>query len=264
LTACAPLSGEAPGATRGHAPRWEDALLERLFRKLDRRDPLHPEERRALEANMSPPRTWSAGQELVAQDSVPHESTLLLSGLTARVNTLYDGSSQITALHIPGDFVDLHSFLLNRMDHSVMALADCVVSSLSHPRLRTLTARFPHMTRLLWLSTLLDSAIHRQWIVGMGRRDARSQCAHLLCEMFLRLEVVGLTSGRSFELPLSQGELANALGRSRATVNATLQRLRTDGLITWRGVQIEILDWRALVELAEFDPTYLQLEAMPV
>src|SRR4051794_39232077 len=142
---------------------------------------------------------------MVVQGSSPQESTLLLEGLTARANTLYDGAQQITALHIPGDFVDLHSFLLRTMDHSVVALTDCRVASLSHQRLRTLTSRFPHLARLFWLSTLLDAAIHRQWIVGLGRRDALSHCAHLLCEMSLRLSVVGLCCDHTYELDLHQG-----------------------------------------------------------
>ena len=239
-------------------------MLERFFRKLDLRDPLHPEERTALKESMSPPRVYDSGQELVAQGSTPDESILLLRGLTARTHTLYDGQRQITALHLPGDFVDLHSFLLARMDHSVVALAACEVTTISHARLRTLTARFPHMTRLLWLTTLLDAAIHRQWIVGMGRRDSRGQCAHLICELYLRLEVVGLAVDHAFDLPLTQSELANSLGLSRATVNAALQDMRSEGLITWRGPELRIHDWVALVAAAEFDPTYLQLEAMPV
>jgi CRP-like cAMP-binding protein len=239
-------------------------LLEALFRKLDLRDPLHPEERTALEESASPPRRYVSGQEMVVQGSSPQESTVLLEGLTARANTLYDGGQQITALHIPGDFVDLHSFLLPRMDHSVVALTNCLVTTIAHERLRTLTARLPHLARLLWLSTLLDAAIHRQWIVGMGQRDALGQAAHLLCEMSLRLEVVGQSRDHTYELDLHQGELANTLGRSRATVNAALQAMRNKGLISWKGSTVCITNWAGLVELAEFDPTYLQLEAMPV
>ena len=239
-------------------------MFEALFRKLDLRDALHPEERVALEACASPPRRYAAGQEMVVQGSTPNESTLLLEGLTARVNALYDGSRQITALHIPGDFVDLHSFLLRRMDHSVVAVTDCVVSTVAHEQLRTLTSRFPHLTRLLWFSTLLDAAIHRQWLVAMGQRDAVGQAAHLLCEMSLRLEVVGLSRDHTFELALHQEQLADALGRSRATVNAAIQTLRSRSLITWKGRIVQILDWQGLAEAAEFDPTYLQLEAMPV
>lgn len=239
-------------------------MLERLLRKLDLRDPVHPEERQALADSPFHRRQVRSGQEIVVQGTTPDESILLVEGLTARVSTLIDGGQQITALHIPGDFVDLHSFLLRPMDHSVVALTPCEVAGLPHPRLRTLTSQFPHLTRLFWLSTLLDAAIHRQWLVGMGRQDALRQCAHLLCELYRRHEVVGLTDGPSFALPLTQTELANAMGRSRATVNAAIQQLRGDGLIAWVENQLSIDDWPALAALAEFDPTYLQLKPIPV
>jgi CRP-like cAMP-binding protein len=244
--------------------RQEYSTLERLFLRLELRDRLHPEERTALTAAMSPQKRPAAGQEIVREGSSPYESMLLIDGLTGRVVTLQDGSQQITALHVGGDFVDLHSFLLRRMDHSVVALTDCTIATVSHPKLRDLTSRYPHLTRLLWLSTLLDAAIHRQWLAAMGRREAVAQLAHLLCELYLRLNVVGLAADHAFDLPLNQAVLANALGRSRATVNGAAQQVRADGLVSWSGAQVEILDWAGLAALAQFDPTYLQLETMPV
>lgn len=239
-------------------------MIELLVKKLELRDPLHPPERAALQACVTGPTFHAAGEAMVLQGSSPDRSTLLVEGLTGRVVTLQDGSQQITSVHIPGDFVDLHSFLLRRMDHSVVALTDCSAATAPHPKLRDLTSRYPHLARLLWLSTLLDAAIHRQWLAAMGRRDAAGQLAHLLCEMNLRLEVVGLAADGAFDLPLSQAQLADILGRSRATVNAAVQELRARGLVAWRGSRVRIADWDGLVQAAEFDPTYLQLEAMPV
>ncbi|MBW8813416.1 MAG: Crp/Fnr family transcriptional regulator [Caulobacterales bacterium] len=239
-------------------------MIERLLKKLELRDPLHPDERRALEGSFGRPQQVSAGTEIVAQSSSPDASTLLLEGVTGRVSTLQDGSQQVTALHIGGDFVDLHSFLLRRMDHGVVALTDCALVRMQHSRLRQLTSQYPHLGRLLWLSTLLDAAIHRQWIVGIGRRTILGNTAHLFCELFRRLQVVGLASDRDFELELNQSQLADVLGGSRASINGAVQTLRAQGLIAWKGGCLNILDWSRLADLAEFDPTYLQLEAMPV
>lgn len=191
---------------------------------------------------MSSQKRSYAGQEIVREGSSPYESTLLVEGLSGRVVTFKDGTQQITALHVAGDFVDLPSFLLRRMDHSVVGLTDCTIATISHPKLRDLTSRYPHLTRLLWLSTLLDAAINRHWLAAMGRRDAVSQLAHLLCELSLRLVVVGLTAGPAFELPLNQTLLANALGRSRATVNGAIKQLRVN-LVKWSGSRIEIVNW---------------------
>jgi CRP-like cAMP-binding protein len=232
--------------------------------KLELRDQLHPEERVALAESVTAQKWHPAGSEIVRQGASPDESTLLLQGLTGRMITLLDGGQQIAALHIAGDFVDLHSFLLRRMDHSIVALTDCAATTVPHSRLRALTSRYPHLGRLLWLNTLLDAAIHRQWLVGMGRRDALSQLSHLLCELFLRSKVVRLASEQGFDLPLNQTQLADVLGRSRASVNTTVQVLRATGFVTWTGTRVQIENWDALADLAEFDPTYLQLEPMPV
>lgn len=235
-------------------------MIERLLAKLDLRDPLGQEERAALSAAFDPVATFRARDVLTEQGSQPGKSTLLLNGLTGRVTTVRDGGQQITALHLAGDFVDLHSFLIKVMDHSIVAISDCQVTTIRHERLRDLTTRFPHLARLLWFSTLIDAAIHRQWLVAMGRLSALSQTAHLICELTVRLETVGLALRKAFELPISQLQLADALGLTSVHLNRMIQELRSRRLLTWSGQRVEILDWDGLVQLAEFDPTYLQLE----
>jgi CRP-like cAMP-binding protein len=235
-------------------------MIEPLVRKLELRDPLLEEERAALEAAALPPTRMAKGEELVAQGSEPTSSTLLLEGLTARATTVASGQRQITALHISGDFVDLHSFLMKGMDHSIIALSEGLITKVPHAQIRLLTERFPHLARMLWLNTLLDAAIHRRWLAAMGRQRSVSHFAHLICEQYTRLKVVGLAADGVFEFPLSQVELADVLGLSQVHVNRSLQQLRAEGLVAWRGPRVEILDWDGLVETAEFDPLYLQLE----
>ena len=179
----------------------------------------------------------------------------MLEGFSARYKLLANGRRQITALHVPGDFVDLHSFLLARMDHGVVALTPCRIGV----ELRVITDRYPNLTRLLWLTTLLDGAIHREWLVAMGRRSALGHTAHLICELFLRLKSIGRTEGNSMQLPITQAELGDTLGISTVHVNRVVQELRNQRLITWRGEKLTIDDWDGLREAAEFDPTYLHL-----
>jgi CRP-like cAMP-binding protein len=150
------------------------------------------------------------------------------------------------------------------MDHSVVALTDCTVTTAPHAKLRDVTSRYPHLGRLLWLSTLLDSAIHRQWIVGMVRLDARAQLCHLFCEAYLRLQVVGLAADCAYDLPLSERHLADVHAQSVDTIDRELRALREDGVVSKDGARVRIMSWEKLTELAEFDPTYLQLGAMPV
>lgn len=236
------------------------SAIDTFVRKLSRRDTLTPDEVAALRAMSGTGSSVAAGADIVAQGSWPACSTLIVSGFATRYTLLGNGERQITAIHVPGDFVDLHGFLLKPMDHAVGALSDCVVWQVPHPDIRRLTEEHPHLTRLLWLTTLIDGAIFRQWIVGMGRRSALERMAHLICELHARLDTVGLTEAHSFEFPITQIELADATGLSAVHVNRVLQQLRADRLITWQGQVVTILDPEALVQLAEFDPAYLHLD----
>lgn len=246
--------------TMAQEPR---SRLETFYRRIEQRDVLQPEEIRALEERAGATVTFAAGTDIVPEGGRPTSSTLVVSGFAIRYKLMDDGSRQITAVHIPGDFVDLHGFLLKRMDHAVGALTNCAVVAFRHPHVREITEQFPHLTRLLWLSTLLDSAIHREWLVAMGRRSAAQAAAHLVCELYVRLATVGLAVPFRFELPTTQTVLADILGMSTVHVNRVLQQLRGDNLLSWTGRDVEILNWDALRQFAEFDETYLHLEHEP-
>jgi CRP-like cAMP-binding protein len=237
--------------------------LDNFFLKLERRDEVTPAERDALLSRAGPEIDYAAGADLVREGDRTDHSTLVVSGFTTRYRVLSDGQRQITAIHIPGDFVDLHSLLLKEMDHSVGALTACRVVTFPHRSLVEITEQFPHLTRLLWLLTLLDGSIHREWLVAMGRRSARQQLAHLMCEFCARLDVIGEVSDLTFRLPITQVELGDVLGLSTVHVNRVLQELRGEKLFIWHGQEIHILDWPRLQEVAEFDPRYLHLNREP-
>jgi CRP-like cAMP-binding protein len=234
-----------------------------LVEKLARRDTIDAVEEAALTQVLGPPLRVAAGRDIVSEHVRVEQSTLILSGFTARYTTLANGRRQITEINITGDFIDLHSLLMKQMDHGIVALTDCVIAHASHADLRKLVDRHGHLTRLLWLDTVIDAAIHRQWLVAMGRRSALGHLCHLLCELYLRLEVVGQARDHAFDLPLSQAILGDALGLSTVHVNRLIGELRGQGAISWTGARVTLLDWDRLVEIAEFDPTYLRLHREP-
>ena len=143
-----------------------------LVTKLARRDALSVVEREALGGLLGPERAVKAGGVLIAPGDRPSYSTFLVSGFCARFNLTTAGGRQLTEINVAGDFVDLHSMLMRQMDHGVVALDDCVVAYAQHADLRRLTEQHPHLGRLLWLETVIDGAIHRQWLVTMGQQDA--------------------------------------------------------------------------------------------
>jgi CRP-like cAMP-binding protein len=235
-----------------------------LVDKLSLRDTVSPEEIEALRDVLDHPQNVPAGTEIVREHMHPLHSTLLIAGFSARYTTLSDGGRQITEINVSGDFIDLHSLLMKQMDHGVVALTDCVVAYAPHTKLISLTETQPHLTRLLWLDTIIDAAIHRQWLAAMGRRSGLSHLAHLVCELYLRLQVVGQAADFAFNLPLTQSVLGDALGLSPVHVSRLITELRGEGVVSWSNGRIEILNWHRLAELAEFDATYLRLQREPV
>jgi CRP-like cAMP-binding protein len=192
-----------------------------------------------------------------------NHSTLLVSGIACRYKDLADGQRQIMELHVSGDFVDLHGFLLKRIDHNVGAITAVQVALVPHEALHRISVEHPHLSRMLWLSTLLDAAIHREKILSIGRRSAGARIAHMLCELYVRLESVGLAGDNRYALPLTQADLADANGLTSVHVNRMLKRLRDDGILTFRGGEVVIHDMAALRREAEFSPDYLHLDRQP-
>lgn len=238
-------------------------LLKSLLLNLGQHDTVSEEETALLAAAITKHATFAAGDDIVTVGSRPAHSSLMVDGFSARYKMLSDGGRQITALHVAGDFVDLHAFLLKTMDHGIVALSPCHVAFAEHGDLKTITEKAPHLARLLWLDTLVDGAIHREWIVAMGRRSRKSQLAHLICELYVRLRGVQRTVDWSFHFPLSQAEMADVLGLSVVHMNRVIQSLRREGLISWTHHTISVLDWVRLQAVAEFDPTYLSMVREP-
>src|SRR3954463_9506641 len=198
-------------------------------------------------------------QDLVREGDRPHECCLILDGFAYRYKLTDDGKRQIFSFHIPGDIPDLQSLHLDVMDHSLSSLCATKALYIPHEVIRDLTRRCPRIGDVFWRDTLIDGAVFREWILNLGRREAYGRMAHLLCELYVRLKAVGLTSGDTYEFPITQAEFGDALGLSTVHVNRTLQELRGEGLITLRNGSVTVLDWDRLREAGEFDPTYLHL-----
>lgn len=243
--------------------RKDDGMIEPLLMNLGHRDILSESERELLQKTILRERKFAKGDELVSDGDRPGYSTLLLDGLAARSKMTRDGARQITALHVPGDFVDLHAFLMKTIDHAIVALSPCTVALADHGELRRITQDAPHLARMLWLDTLITGSIHRTWIVALGRRSKASHLAHILCELYVRLQVVERVDGWSFYFPLSQTEMADVMGLSLVHMNRVIQTLRQEKLISWTNQTITIHNWEKLQEVAEFDPLYLNLWVEP-
>jgi CRP-like cAMP-binding protein len=235
-------------------------LLERMARKFARRAPLDESDRQALLALPFKRYSVEAGRYLIREGDLTRESMLLLSGFAFRHKMTADGERQIVSIHIPGDFVDLEGALLKVSDHSVQALTRAEVATIAREHIIALLDSHPRVGRAMWIDTLVDGSIYREWVMNVGRRPARERIGHLLCEFARRLAVAGLGDTSGYDFPMTQEQLADATGLTSVHVNRTLKALEAEGLIVRNKRFIKIPDWERLRDVSGFNELYLHLD----
>jgi len=219
-----------------------------------------PNERERLNELLTyPTRTYGRGEDVIAQGQKVGNIHLVLTGLAARAKTLRNGDRQLMAFLVPGDFCDLEVFVLEAMDHSITAMTETTCVLIPEAVITDLLTESTKLTRALWWSTMVDSAILREWIVDHGSRDAHERIAHLCYELLVRYRVVGETTDDAFSFPITQEDLADATGMTAIHANRMLQRLREDGLIELKGKVLTVLDPARLKKAARYDSSYLHL-----
>ncbi|MBM6583794.1 Crp/Fnr family transcriptional regulator [Microvirga sp. BT689] len=233
-------------------------MVNRLTCKLEAFGPLPEADRFLLDEVIRSAQAVGPRTDLIREGQTPSDVNLILEGFACRYKVLPTGRRQIMAYLVPGDFCDLHVFILKTMDHGIATLSACTVVKISRARILELMER-PAIAKAFWWAALVDEATLREWLVNVGARKAEQRVAHLLCELLLRLRTVGLTTGNQYELPITQAELADTVGLTGVHVNRILQRLRADGLITLRSKNLVILDEERLKAFSNFNPNYLHL-----
>lgn len=220
-------------------------------------------DRDALEQAVERVETLPARSMVTRRGQRVRSTMLLLEGAMCRYMDARDGYRQLVAYQVPGDFVDLHGYPLLRLDHDVGTLAESRVAMIPHDRVDAIVRERPVLARLLWRSTLLDAALHREWIFRLGRLDALGRVAHFLCETGCRLHAVDRMKDGMFALPLTQQDLGEACGLTGVHINRTLRRLREEGLAEVARGEVRVLDFKKLARAGEFDADYLYLESGP-
>jgi CRP-like cAMP-binding protein len=236
------------------------STLDGMIRKFERRASLDDADRGALRDLPFRLLRAEPGRYLVREGSMNDQSILILSGLAYRHKVSADGSRQIVSIHIPGDFVDLEGALLKTADHNVQALTRCELAVVPRDALRDMLRSHPQVALAMWVDTLIDASIFREWIMNIGRRDARERLAHIFCEFAVRLETAGMGSTTGYELPMTQEQLADASGLTAVHVNRTLKSMDADGLIRREKRFVLIPDWEKLRSVAGFSELYLHLD----
>jgi len=231
-----------------------------MVRKLDKRAPLTGSDREALASLHITQKTYEPGSYLVREGMVVEASMVVLEGLAYRQKLTQEGGRQIVSVHVPGDFVDLENSLLHVADHNVQALTRCEVAAISVRDIIALIDTHPRIARALWVDTLIDGSIYREWIMNIGRRRAKQRLAHLLCEFAARLRMAGLGEEDGYRLPMTQEQLGDATGLTPVHINRSLKALEAENLIVRRRHYVGIPDWDRLRQASGFSELYLHLD----
>lgn len=234
-----------------------------LLRRLGCCNPIPKEERALVEQAVTEVRPFAPHQPCIRQGQTPRHVFLVVDGWMMRWQILPDGSRQVTGFLLPGDFCNDAAAVEHGFDAGVSALGPARVAAIPVEAIERWEAE-PALRRALAWGRVVEQALLRSWIVGVGRRDAYGRLAYLLCQLQARLELVGAAHDHGFTLPATQEHLADALGLTPVHVNRVLKRLREDGLVDIRRTRVHLPDLTALRERAGFTERDILLGASPV
>lgn len=214
------------------------------------------EEKRLLEDAISDVETITEPTRILERGEIYNHSTMLIDGFIMR--TLDGPESRFgVSFHVPGDFVDLHCFALKRLDHNIDTIGEVTLGYMPHDRITAIMQDYPHLARLFWFATLLDAAMHREWVMKLEQLTTAPRLAHIFAEIWRRLEMVGLGDDTGFDTPLTQAHMAQLSGATPIHVNRALAELRKAGIADVSRGRVDIPDRKRLEEFGKFNPDYL-------
>lgn len=235
----------------------QDNPLHSLVRKLEAHLTLSEADKRDVLALPHTVRRVEAQSYTMREGDRPNRCAVLLSGYAFRHKLTGEGARQIMALHIPGDALDFQNLFLKESDHNVQMLTRGSVAEIPMAALEKLALGNSDVGRAILTTTLIEASIFREWTLNIGRRDARTRIAHLLCEFAYRLTAYGVQPDGTYELPMTQEQLADATGLTAVHVNRVLQALQRDGLIDRDRRMVRFPSWERMRDVADFNPRYL-------
>lgn len=216
-----------------------------------------PEERLAVQAVARPAQSLRANADLFREGDEPNQLHVLVDGWACRYKTTREGCRQIVALILPGDVADLDTLMFGRSDFGVRTFTPATFVPIPCDDALALVSHHAGIARVMTRLALIENAILSQWALCLGRMSARERLAHLLCELGERLFPDGARDGMSFDMPLTQEQIADTIGLTSVHVNRTLQLLREEGLVETQSRTASLPDVARLRDLAGFDGAYL-------
>lgn len=232
-----------------------------LFKRLSHYSDLSADLGEVLEQVCAERRTFLPGDVVVERGAKPSAAFVVCNGWASRHIGLGDGRRQVVNFMLPGDLFDLQVFVGQKADHTVTALTELEIAEVSRDAVLRLFREGSPLAPGIWWSTVQEESILREQIVRNGRRSARERVSHLLLELHARLAIIGDASEESFEMPIGQMHVADALGLSYVHVSRVFSYLEKSNLISRSRSRVTFKDRAALEDLADFSTLYLHLNA---
>jgi CRP-like cAMP-binding protein len=227
-----------------------------LVRRLSRYAVLSPAEIALLEALPLVPQDLGTGTELIVEGRLLDTPRLLVSGWACRFRMLPDGRRQIFDFILPGDMYGLclRPQAIALTTAITLTPAQIADATALWSAIKDRPGEFPGLADACHNTASLEEAYLLNQLVRVGRQTAYERTAHLILEIYDRLNSVGLADGATIPMPLTQETIADALGLSVVHLNRTLQLLRRDRLIESRAGFVTLLQPEQLADLADFHP----------
>ena len=204
------------------------------------------------------PREVARGESLWQTDDPAGRFCTLSKGWAYSFRDMEDGSRQILEIYLPGDVIGLREFAFHERLAGVMMIDDGIVCDFPHRRLIEVFRESFTLSMIFFAVSSHQQALLTERLVNLAWRSARQKIAHLIYEMYMRLQRIMPHSSRRFRLPLSQQQLGDALGLTSVHISRTLSGFREEGILLRDRQWVELLDPDALAREAEFAGRYLR------
>lgn len=221
-------------------------------------------EQQALDQLEEQERPVRRGAVLISENEPPRDLYVVRSGWLHSSAVLGNGSRQIMRFHFQGDLLGLPLLAFTDSPESVTAVTEVVVCPFTRERLATVIADHPRLGALLLGISVADRVTLADRLASIGRTSARARVGALICEIFARMRRLGVTTGNSIQLPLTQEDIGDATGLTSVHVNRMMRCLAEDGIIERSGNQIRLLDEQRLVTESNYvDRTGIETSWLP-
>lgn len=195
-------------------------------------------------------RVVAAGSDIIHPGQEDAELYTLFSGWAFRYKSMPDGRRQILNILLPGDLVGLQASMLSAAEHGIEALTEVELCVFPRKRIWDLFVKMPNLAyEIAWLGSREECMVDEN-LTSVGQRNAGERIAALIITLYHRAEALGLVVEGSFEFPLSQQQLADALGLSLVHTSKTWSRLRKAGLFSLSAGRLTLLNPRLTAHMA--------------